>query len=118
MVAKNKFLFVMILLFVFLTCLSPGVFAWEKTLSSGWDGYATGCITIKVDDKPATVTSYKVHDYAPRWRQHATCTLTRGTHKFDFCGTDWAIEGDIRSFPTDVRKTGGGCGFKCLKMQD
>lgn len=105
----------MILLLVFTTGLLSNAYAWQTDLSSGWFGAATGCVTIKVEADKATVESYLVGEYKNTLQ--STCILSRGTHKFDFKGS-WKIAGDLSTYPADVRNTGGGCGFKCLNMDD
>lgn len=116
MPVKNKVLCITILLLVFTTGLLSNAYAWETDLSSGWYGAATGCVTIKVDADKATVKSYLIDSDTGSLSHQGTCNLSRGTHKFDFKGRWWHIEDGLSTYPADVRNTGGGCGFKCLKM--
>lgn len=86
-------------------------------MQSGWLELATGCVTVEVTGDKATIRSYLAPDNSQdNWHYYGTCYLERGTHKFDFKGGYWVIEGDNNSKITDIRDTGGGCGFKCLNM--
>lgn len=106
----------MIVLFV--SSFSGPAYAWDSEyMESDWMGLSTGCVTVQVTGDKATIRSYLAPNNTPDdWQYFGTCHLSKGTRKFDFKGGYWVIEGDGNSKITNIRDSGGGCGFKCLNM--
>jgi hypothetical protein len=106
----------MIVLFV--SSFSGAAYAWQSEyLGSDYMGLATGCVTVQVTGDKATFESYSTDDKSNKhWLHIGTCNLSTGTYKFDFTDKYWVIVGDDNSQITNIRYSGGGCGWKCLNM--